>query len=461
MTFLSTGPIENNRVNGVRPTTQVTVRIDNRSETTASTITVKGYYLSGGVRNLYVSEANNVNPNQSVTKTYYADLDAFEFTFVTSVTADDPIQVSVWGKSSTGALVTAHRLVSEELLGEGSGTAGTTGPAGATGPAGPAGPAGATGPAGSGGGDTGATGATGATGLTGATGATGNPGETGAKGATGAGGGAVGDTGMTGVTGVTGAGETGATGETGMTGATGVTGVTGAGETGATGETGMTGITGPTGVTGAGETGATGETGMTGITGPTGVTGAGETGPTGMTGATGSGAIIPYASGIPAEMTTVVGGVNNTSSLVGFGNTVTGVAGVPAGTIDLTGSAGTMLNVAFSVPHDGTITSLAAYFSTSDTVALTGSTMTVTAQLYQSVTPNNAFTPITGALVTLAPALTGPVTLGTISSGLTAGLSIPVTAGTRLLMVFSAANTGGTDAAVTIPGYASAGLTIV
>ncbi|MEK5030392.1 exosporium glycoprotein BclB-related protein [Paenibacillus sp. FSL R7-0302] len=473
MSFLSTGPIENNRVNGVRPTTQVTVRIDNRSDTTASTITVKGYYLSGGVRNLYVSEANNVNPNQSVTKTYFADLDAFEFTFVTSVTADDPIQVSVWGKSSTGALVTAHRLVSEELLGEGSGTAGTTGPAGATGPAGPAGatgpagPAGATGPAGSGGGATGETGPVGATGPTGVTGATGNVGETGARGLTGPGGGAAGDTGATGETGptgVTGAGETGATGVTGMTGETGPTGptgVTGAAETGATGVTGMTGITGPTGVTGAGETGATGVTGMTGITGPTGVTGAGETGPTGMTGATGSGAIIPYASGIPAEMTTVVGGVNNTSSLVGFGNTVTGVAGVPAGTIDLTGAAGTMLNVAFSVPHDGTITSLAAYFSTSDTVALTGSTMTVTAQLYQSVTPNNTFIPVTGALVTLAPALTGAVTLGTISSGLATGLSIPVTAGTRLLMVFSAANTAGTDAAVTIPGYASAGLTIV
>ncbi|KHL95965.1 hypothetical protein QW71_09315, partial [Paenibacillus sp. IHB B 3415] len=234
---------------------------------------------------------------------------------------------------------------------------------------------------------------------------------------------------------------------------------------GATGVTGATGTAGATGVTGAtGAAGATGVTGVTGTAGATGVTGAtgtaGATGVTGATGATGSGAIIPYASGLPVSLTTVIGGLLNTSSLVGFGSSSTGVS-VTGGIIDLTGAAGTLLNFAFSVPRAGTITSLAGYFSTTAGLSLVGSTVTITAQLFQSTTPNNTFTAVPGALVTLAPTLTGVLALGTISSGLTTGLSIPVTAGTRLLMVFSATVTAGIDVATTVAGYASGGVTIV
>ncbi|KUP22592.1 hypothetical protein AWJ19_33595 [Paenibacillus sp. DMB5] len=365
MSFLSTGPIENNMVAGTRPTTQVTLRVDNRSSITASEVLVQAYYLLGGVRNLYVSETLTVAPNQVITNNYYADLDGFEFMFVTPTgPPDDPIQISLWGKNSAGELVTAHRLVSAELMGE-------------------------------------------VTGVTGATGAT---------------------------------GEAGATGATGPAGATGATGP----GSGATGATGATGLPGATGVTGA-----------TGLAGATGVTGA-----TGATGPTGSGAIIPYASGVPAALTTVLGGLLNTSSLIGFGNSATGVT-ITGGVIDLTGAAGTLLNFAFSVPRAGTITSLAAYFSTTAALALVGSTVTITAQLFRSTTPNNTFTAVPGALVTLAPPLTGVVALGTISSGLTSGLSIPVTAGERLLLVFSASVTAGLDVATTVGGYASGGLTIV
>ncbi len=297
---------------------------------------------------------------------------------------------------------------------------------------GPTGPTGTTGP-------TGATGPTGPTGATGPTGSTGNTGPTGPTG----------DTGPT--------GPTGATGPTGPTGATGPTGPTGA--TGPTGPTGDTGPTGPTGDTGpTGPTGATGPTGPTGDTGPTGPTGA--TGPTGPTGAAGAGAIIPFASGGPAIMATIAGGLVGTTSLVGFGSSATGISPI-GGVIDLTGTAlGPMINYAFSAPRAGTITSIAAYFSTTVTLALAGTTVTITAQLFSSTTPDNTFTPIPGAIVTLAPPLTGVVTLGTISNGITTGLSIPVTPETRLLLVFSATATGA-SLINTIIGYASAGLTIV
>ncbi|OME08895.1 exosporium glycoprotein BclB-related protein [Paenibacillus odorifer] len=369
MSQLSTGPIENNLVGGVRPTQLVTLKIVNQSDDTPSTVQVEGYYMNG-TRTLYVSEQVNLAPNQVVNRDYYANFDSFEFLFTTPITIDDPIQISVWGKSSTGQLVTAHRLVYSELYGE--------------------------------------------------------------------------------YIGITGA--TGATGATGSVGATGATGGTGAGATGTAGVTGATGTAGATGATGtAGATGATGTAGVTGATGTAGVTGA--------TGATGSGAIIPYSSGLPVAMTTVLGGLLNTSSTVGFGSSATNIS-ITGGTIDLTGAAGTLLNFAFSVPRTGTITSMAAYFSATASVSLVGSTVTITAQLYRSTTPNNTFTAVPGALVTLSPALTGLIALGAISSGNTTGLSVPVTVGERLLLVFTSTVTAGIDVATTVAGYASAGVTI-
>ncbi|WP_341456898.1 exosporium glycoprotein BclB-related protein [Marasmitruncus massiliensis] len=165
--------------------------------------------------------------------------------------------------------------------------------------------------------------------------------------------------------------------------------------------------------------------------------------------------MIPFASGAPAVLTTVLGGLLGTSTVVGFGSSTASVSAV-GGTIDTT----TLTNYAFSMPEDGTITSMAAYFSTTAALTLVGSTVTITAQLYSSTTPDNVFTPIPGAVVTLAPPLTGIVAIGTISSGSTTGLSIPVTTETRLLLVFSASVTAGIDVATTVAGYASAGLAI-
>lgn len=322
---------------------------------------------------------------------------------------------------------------------------------------------GVTGPRGA----TGATGAMGATGPQGIMGYVGNTGPTGPRGDTGADGipgitGATGSTGITGATGNTGAtgptGNTGADGNTGPTGATGNTGADGAvGPTGATGNTGLTGATGATGPTGAtGNTGADGATGPTGATGNTGADGI--VGPTGPTGVAGSSAIIPFSSGIPMSLTTIAGGLVGTPGFIGFGASAPGVS-IAGGTIDLTNPAGTLTNFAFSVPRDGTITSISAYFSTTVALSLVGSTITITATLYRSATPNNTFTAIPGAVVTLAPALTGVLAVGTQSFGTTTGLNIAVTNQTRLLLVFTATATGVT-LVNTVAGYASAGIAI-
>lgn len=234
------------------------------------------------------------------------------------------------------------------------------------------------------------------------------------------------------------------------------------GVAGATGPTGATGIAGPTGATGlAGAIGATGPTGPAGATGAQGIQGvagipgvAGAIGPTGPAGTSGTGAIIPYASGAtPIVMTTLLGDLVGTTSVLGFGSSEPGIT-IVGGVIDTTG----LSSFAFSVSEDGIITSISAYFSNSVAVALIGGSITITAQLYSSATPNDLFTPIAGASVSLTPSLTGTIAIGDTSAG-NASVNLPVIAGTRLLMVYSAVPAGGIAASV-ITGFASAGVMI-
>ncbi len=168
----------------------------------------------------------------------------------------------------------------------------------------------------------------------------------------------------------------------------------------------------------------------------------------------GGSAIIPYASGTPVIMTTLLGGLAGTTSVLGFGSSATGIS-LLGGAIDATA----LTNMAFSVPRDGTVTSLSGFFSATVGLALIGSTVTVQAQLFSAAPNSNTFTAVPGAVVTLAPPLSGIVSIGTVSSGLTTGLSIPVTAGTRLLLVYSATATG-IGLLNTVTGYASAGVGI-
>jgi BclB C-terminal domain-containing protein len=221
----------------------------------------------------------------------------------------------------------------------------------------------------------------------------------------------------------------------------------------------LPGPPGPPGPQGPqGSQGQQGQQGPQGIPGPQGTQGlVGPAGSIGPAGEPGGGGIIPYASGTPITMTTIAGGLVGTTGLVGFGSSASNVT-LLGGAIDLTGTAlGPLLNFAFSVPISGTISSISAFFSTTAELALPGTTVTITAQLFSSTTPNNTLTPVPGASVTLALPLTGVITLGTISRGITTGLEISVTPETRLLMVFSA-TAAGTTLLNTVVGYASAGV---
>ena len=140
--------------------------------------------------------------------------------------------------------------------------------------------------------------------------------------------------------------------------------------------------------------------------------------------------------------------------MVGFG--ANDIAVLTGGLIDTTG----ITALALSMPRDGTITSVAAYLSVGAAVSLIGSEVTVTAQLYQSTAPDNSFAPIAGTEVALAPVLTGALSIGDTANGLVTGLSIPITAESRLMLVFSAAVTDGIDIATIISAFLSGGVNI-
>ncbi|WP_394224078.1 hypothetical protein [Priestia aryabhattai] len=116
MGILSTGPIENNSIEGIRPTQRITIKIINRDPTNSSDVLIQGYFLNG-FRTLYVLELFTLGPNEIITKDYFANFDAFEFVFTTSGPAEKNTEVSVWGKNDSGELIISHRLVSEEQLG--------------------------------------------------------------------------------------------------------------------------------------------------------------------------------------------------------------------------------------------------------------------------------------------------------------------------------------------------------
>ncbi|MDD3341640.1 MAG: exosporium glycoprotein BclB-related protein [Bacilli bacterium] len=137
--------------------------------------------------------------------------------------------------------------------------------------------------------------------------------------------------------------------------------------------------------------------------------------------------------------------------------------GFQNGIIVLNGTISFLLNLqttSFSMPRNGTITSLAAYFTNTEIIGEAGSTIEITAQLYQSTTPDNNFTAIPESLITLAPVINMPLAQGENFHGIVTNMNANVAAETRLLLVFTATVTDGVQLSTSITGYAGGGLTI-
>jgi BclB C-terminal domain-containing protein len=352
------------------------------------------------------------------------------------------------------------------------GPIGPAGIAGPMGPIGPIGPTGATGPQGVQGiqgqqGEIGATGPQGVQGVQGLTGADGIAGPTGPTGASGE----IGPTGPTGSIGVTGPigptgpqglqgipGEIGATGPQGIQGIQGIDGV--AGEVGPTGPTGPQGLQGLQGIDGAtGPQGIQGIQGAIGATGPQGLQGLqgiqGINGPTGPTGPAGASAIIPYASGSSLmSLNFAAAGAFGTAEYLGFGTATLGTQ-LFGQSIILTGS-----EYGFTIPRTGTITRMAARFTTAIGGSLSVGTTYIYAQLYYAPPGSNNYAPIPSSLIQLQPGI-ALLSVGQLLYGEANSINFAVLEGGNILMVFGARNASALSLAGTINGYGSAGVAIV
>jgi BclB C-terminal domain-containing protein len=167
--------------------------------------------------------------------------------------------------------------------------------------------------------------------------------------------------------------------------------------------------------------------------------------------------IIPYASGLPVTVNTLLTGLASTGAIIGFGSSVSGIS-LTAADIDITGGTGINTNFGFTAPRGGTIKSISGFFSVSAGVNLLGASVTVKAHLYKSSSINsNIFTQVPGAEVTIGTPYTALVTVGSTRSGILSGLNIPFNAQDRFLLVFYS---NSNSVITTLNGYASAGIAI-
>ncbi|PEJ84968.1 collagen-like repeat preface domain-containing protein [Bacillus toyonensis] len=180
-------------------------------------------------------------------------------------------------------------------------------------------------------------------------------------------------------------------------------------------------------------------------------------GATGPTGPTGAGAVIPFASGGPVALATVLGGLANTGALLGFGSSFFPVIVPPGGPITI-GPVPPVFDFAFVAPRAGTITSLAGFFSVTVAVALALGSIQIQMQLYSAPAASNTFTPV-GTPLLLTPAFSGLIAIGNTASGISAQ-AIAVAPQDKILLVVSS-TTPGFDIATAITGFASAGITFV
>lgn len=190
--------------------------------------------------------------------------------------------------------------------------------------------------------------------------------------------------------------------------------------------------------TGTSLRGPAGPQGSQGDPGPQGPQG--DPGPPGPQGDPGSGHAYTASSQFPAAVTSVLGGLAGTGvvlPLSGAGSESVPTAGP---TLDLTASGGGMVQV---IPADTTITSFSARMSANVSVTLGLETVTLTAQLFTGSLGSTTLTPVPGATCDLAPALAGAVSIGQVSSCTTTGLSIPLSAGTTAVYVFTATSNPG------------------
>lgn len=167
-----------------------------------------------------------------------------------------------------------------------------------------------------------------------------------------------------------------------------------------------------------------------------------------------AGSIVAMSSPIIGTINYTVAGLAGSVMFVGPGASSTSptIFGTP---LNLLGSD---LNVALTVPRAGTITNIAADFEITASVSAATGNNHVQAQLYRAAAGSNTFNPIASTVITLQPGV--PIASVNVHTSGSVAVTVPVSAGDQLLMVFSGYNDGLISLAGDITGYARASLAI-
>jgi BclB C-terminal domain-containing protein len=169
--------------------------------------------------------------------------------------------------------------------------------------------------------------------------------------------------------------------------------------------------------------------------------------------------MLSSSSGQTATTTTTLGGAGNTVAVLPLsGSGSVSNVSLVGGMIDATNSP--IAGLAQPITGDRVLSGIDGYFTNTSALSLVGSTLRLRVQLWTSSTPDNVFTPVPGASCTLAPGLTGIVSLGTVTNCTSAGLAIPLTDQTQGILVVSSQVAAGIDVSTALTGYWSAGLSL-
>lgn len=206
-----------------------------------------------------------------------------------------------------------------------------------------------------------------------------------------------------------------------------------------------------------GEKGDIGDTGLKGDKGDI-----GDKGEKGEIGPAGPSAMIAYSTGPTAVAlaTVLAGGIASTGATYDFGvsNPSISLVGI---NLDFTGALGGLLpNMAWSIPRDGTITSLATAFQNSVAIAVVLlADVFLRTQLYlETAASPGVFVPIASAIVEIQIPSIG-IAIGETLRGITTGLNVSVAAGDRLVIFANTRTTGGISVTA-ITGFISSGVAI-
>jgi BclB C-terminal domain-containing protein len=152
-------------------------------------------------------------------------------------------------------------------------------------------------------------------------------------------------------------------------------------------------------------------------------------------------------------LTSLLGNVAGIGGVLGLSNAAPTVSLLNSFiTLDLTTGPAVLPGLALSNPYGSTIIdTIALFFTVIAAVQTTPST--IRAQIWTSPTPNNSFTAI-GPITSLTPAVPGVITVGSVHHMLASGLNLPLTAETRIVIVFSITNA----LVASVTGYPSASI---